>query len=121
MKNKYENEVWLGSTDATGEWPVAYHGINPDGMKSIGFDGFDLPKIKRFPNAKAHFVTPKMEYAVNHSTEIVIDGVRLKFLIKSRINPQAIIERKDGNYWFLPSENDLRPYGIIYMVEKASK
>ena len=95
VRNKYENEAWLGSANMSGEWPVAYHGCHVDYSRVIGYDGFELTKLKRFPNGKIHFVTPKLELAVGLANEITVNGQSMKILMKSRVNPEKIIERKD--------------------------
>ena len=119
VKNKYENESWLGSTNMVGEWPCAYHAANIDFTKIIGYDGFDLSKIKRFQNQKIHFLTPKFDTAITLANEITINGQVMKFLIKSRVNPEKIIERKDGVFWIIAScDKDIRPYGILYKTAK---
>jgi hypothetical protein len=117
VKNKYENETWLGSTNMVGEWPCAYHAANTDFTKFIGYDGFDLTKLKRLQNQKVHFLTPKFDTALSLATEITINGQVIKFLIKSRVNPEKIIERKDGVFWLVASDN-IRPYGILYKTGK---
>ena len=113
---KYENDSWLGSNDDEGVWPVAYHGTNLDGLKGICLNGFDLVKLKRFKFGKGHYTTPYIEIAKSFATEIRINGQRIIYIIQSRVNPKKIVKRNDEKYWILPSNDDLRPYGICFQI-----
>ena len=118
VKNINDDEKWLGSSNGSGEWPVAYHGCHVDFSRIIGYDSFDLTKLKRLLNGKVHFLTPKFDLAINLANEITSNGRSFKFLIKSRVNPEKIIERKDGLYWIVAGDKDIRPYGILYKTIK---
>jgi hypothetical protein len=39
VSGKYEDEVWLGSSDSPNEWPVSYHRTGRDAAKSIAQAG----------------------------------------------------------------------------------
>ena len=112
VKGKYESDEWLGSTNQAGEWPVAYHGTNQNGLEGFSFDGFDLNKIKNLNNGKGHIVTPFINEAIEYASKFVIDNQTIIYVIQSRVNPAKIIRRKDEKFWILPSNEDLRPYGI---------
>ena len=116
---KYDNDVWLGSSNKSeNEWPVAYHGTNFDGLKGICLKGFDTRKLKRSLYGKGHYTTPFIEIADSYATYIQFNGVRIKYIIQSRVNPKSILKRNDGKYWILPSNDDLRPYGICFKVDE---
>lgn len=114
--NKYEDNIWLGSSNVNGEWPVAYHGTNLDGLRGICSDGFDIVKLKRFLYGKGHFTTPFMSIAEKFAQETKVNGSRIVFIIQSRVNPRKIIKRNDNKYWILPNNQDLRPYGICFKI-----
>lgn len=115
---KYDrgNDTWLGSSNEMGEWPVAYHGTNFDGLKGICLDGFDIKKLKRSLYGKGHYTTPLIEVADAFATFTELNGVKIKYVIQSRVNPKSLIKKNDGKYWILPTNDDLRPYGICYKV-----
>jgi hypothetical protein len=110
------NDTWLGSSNQRGEWPVAYHGTNFDGLKGICLDGFDIKKLKRSLYGKGHYTTPLIEVADAFATFTELNGVKIKYVIQSRVNPKSLIKKNDGKYWILPTNDDLRPYGICYKV-----
>ena len=116
VNGKYENDIWLGSSNANDEWPVAYHGTNFDGLKGICLDGFDITKLKRRLYGKGHYTTPYIQIADSYASFTQINGVKIKYIIQSRVHPRKILKRNDGKYWILPSNDDLRPYGICFKV-----
>ena len=116
VSGKYENDIWLGSKNGHQEWPVAFHGTNFDGLKGICLDGFDISKLKRSKFGKGHYTTPFISIAESFATVATIDGVQIKYVIQSRVNPQSIIRRNDDKYWILPTNDDLRPYGFCYKI-----
>ena len=117
VSGKYESDEWLGSTNSSpNEWPVAYHGTNFDGLKGICLDGFDIKKLKRSLFGKGHYTTPFIETAEGFASFTQLNGVKIKYVIQSRVNPRNILKRNDDKYWILPRNDDLRPYGICFKV-----
>jgi ubiquitin len=116
VSGKYENDIWLGSKNTDQEWPVAFHGTNFDGLKRICLDGFDISKSQRDKYGKGHYTTPFITIAEKFATEASVDGVLIKYVIQTRVNPESIIRKNDDEYWILPNDDDLRPYGICYKI-----
>ena len=116
VKGKYENDIWLGKHNGEGEWPVAYHGSNFKGVYGICLKGFDMNKWKREKYGQAHYTTPDINIAESYAKKVSINGQQIKFVIQSRVNPENILIRKDGKYWLLPNDNDLRPYGLCFKL-----
>jgi ubiquitin len=116
VSGKYKNDIWLGSKNTDQEWPVAFHGTNFDGLKGICLDGFDISKSQRDKFGKGHYTTPFITIAEKFATEASIDGVLIKYIIQTRVNPKSIIRKNDDKYWILPNDFDLRPYGFCYKI-----
>jgi hypothetical protein len=116
VSGKYENDVWLGSNNGVGEWPVAYHGTNFDGLKGICLGGFDFSKLKREVYGKGHYTTPFIEIAESYTTKVMMNDEEINYIIQCRVNPLKIIKANNKRYWILPSNDDIRPYGWCYKV-----
>ena len=120
VEGKYENDLWLGSgsddSNRENEWASAYHGTNLDGLKGISLNGFNLDKLKRGLFGWGHYTTPFIEIAEEYATPIEVNGVKIKYIIQSRVDPKKIIKRNDEKYWILPNNDDLRPYGICFKI-----
>lgn len=116
VKDKYNENIWLGSSNTSGEWPVAYHGTNFDGIHGISFKGFDMSKWKRELYGKAHYTTPFIEIAEQYACHAYLGGQTIKFVLQCRVNSDRMLVRKDGKYWLLPNDQDLRPYGICFKI-----
>ena len=114
VSKKYENDIWLGQSNCKGEWPVAYHGSDFQGVHGICFEGFDMTKWKREVYGKAHYTTPDIQIAETYAEKVLINGKWVKFVIQSRVNPENLLIRNDGKYWLLPNDKDLRPYGLCF-------
>jgi hypothetical protein len=116
VSGKYKNDIWVGSTNTDQEWPVAFHGTNFDGLKGICLDGFDISKSQRDKFGKGHYTTPLITIAEKFATEASIDGVLIKYVVQTRVNPKSINRKNDDKYWILPNDDDLRPYGFCYKI-----
>lgn len=116
VEGKFDDDQWLKSNGNPSEWASAYHGTNLDGLKGISLSGFDIDKLKRGLYGWGHYTTPFIEIAEEYATPIQVNGVKIKYIIQSRINPRKIIKKNDEKYWILPNNEDLRPYGICYKI-----
>jgi hypothetical protein len=67
VSGKYEDEVWLGSSDSPNEWPVSYHGTGRDAAKSIAQVGFDLTKHARHAHGRGIYSTPDINIAIGYA------------------------------------------------------
>ena len=114
--NKYESNVWLGSSNAPGEWPVSYHGTGYYNARSIADEGFRLSMGKRFAYGRGIYSTPNVAVAEAYAKEFYADGVRYKVVVQNRVNPDTL--QKFGEYWVSPKDEDLRPYGLC--IKRAS-
>jgi ubiquitin len=108
---KYDSNTWLGSSNAPGEWPVAYHGTGYHNSLSIADEGFKLAKGVRFAYGRGIYSTPNVETAELYAKEFTWkNGKRYKVVVQSRVNPNNL--SKFGDYWVSPGDEDLRPYGL---------
>lgn len=114
---QYENEIWLGSSNSNGEWPVAYHGTDFDSLPSV-FGEINLSNFQTKPYSKAHLTTSNINDAEQFAQTINVNGREIKFIIQSRVRPDKIINSNDNKYMLLPTHEDIRPYGICYKYVK---
>ena len=114
VKDKYGDNVWLGCNNSIGEWPVAYHGTNFDGIHGISHNGFDKTKWKREWFGKAHYTTPDISIADDYACLVNYGGRVVKFVLQCRVDPTKMQVVNAGKYWLLPDDQDLRPYGICF-------
>ena len=112
--DKYGDNAWLGSDNSPGEWPVAYHGTNFDGIHGICHKGFDKSKWKREWHGKGHYTTPNINVAEKHAVLVSYGGRAVKFVLQCRVNPDRMQVVNNGKYWLLSEDQDLRPYGICF-------
>jgi ubiquitin len=111
VKDKFSSNVWLGSSNADGEWPVSYHGTAYHNSLSIADKGFQIAKGKCFKFGRGIYSTPDIAIAEQYAKEFQSsDGKRYKVVVQNRVNP-ANLERFDS-YWVSPGDEDLRPYGL---------
>lgn len=112
--NKYGyDKKWLGSSGNSDEWPVSYHGTRKDFVDSIADKGYLLKKGKRFAYGKGIYSTPDIDIAEEYATEFKSTaGVLYKVVFQNRVNPKGLVKIKDCDYWIVPDEKDIRPYGL---------
>ncbi|CAF3816312.1 unnamed protein product [Adineta steineri] len=123
VAGKFENEVWLGSNNGAGEWPVSYHGTKHDAAKSIAQTGFDLTKHDRFRFGRGIYSTPDINIAKIYAPTFTRDGVQYYVVLQNRVNPKTLMKiggdkTGDGEYWISPGPDDIRPYGYCIMKKK---
>jgi hypothetical protein len=74
--------MWLGSTDAPGEWPVLYYGTGYYNCLSIADEGFKLAKGVRFAYGRGIYSTPNVATAEIYAKEFMSkDGGKYKVVI----------------------------------------
>ena len=88
---RYENDVWLGpdghrTEEASGEWPVSYHGTDIESAEKILEEGF-----KPGPRAKygvGIYTSPSLEMVERlYAQEFLYNGKWYKIAFQSRVNP----------------------------------
>lgn len=117
VAGKYEDEVWLGSSNSRNEWPVSYHGTGLDEGKSIAQVGFDLTKHKRFIHGRGIYSSPDISVAKGFAKSFLCNGEEHLVILQNRVNPKNLIklsndETGNGEYWISPEATDIRPYGV---------
>ena len=132
-KFDFGNNVWLGNTNQTGEYAVAYYGINNInnsinnssknivkslmGNSQTGKTFIQVKDIrKKGSNCKSgayFFKNPK--FAENSSEIIKIKGVEYKIMFMCRVNPEKIMQPENfKDCWILsPTPDEVRPYKIL--------
>lgn len=117
VSDRYENQIWLGKSNNTGEWPVSYHGTGKNQAKTIAMDGYDLSKGKRFLFGQGVYSTPDINVASKYAKRFSHEGDTYLVVLQNRVNPATLIKLSAnqthvGEYWISPSDTDIRPYGI---------
>lgn len=120
VNGKYEDEVWLGSRNGRGEWPVSYHGTKIDAVNSIAPKGYDLAKHNRFAHGRGVYSTPDINVARGFAKSFSVNGEDYLVILQNRVNPKNVIklstdETGNGEYWISPTTADIRPYGVCIM------
>ena len=124
---RYENDEWLGpdgirTSQASGEWPVSYHGTDIRYAEKIVEEGY-----KPGPGAKfgiGIYTSPSLEMVERlYAKEFPYAGKTYKIAFQNRVNPDPnghlkIISASEtgvgADYWLSPKDNDdVRAYGIL--------
>ena len=121
VKAKYNDELWLGgygkgrgSSEVAGEWPVSYHGTEKGFAENIAKKGFDLGKGRRFKYGRGIYSTPDPAIAEKYATVCTFEGVNYKVLVQNRVNMDDTEEVSAMNYFVTASEDNIRPYGLLF-------
>ena len=117
---KYEDEVWLGSSNGRGEWPVSYHGTRLDTVNAIAPNGYDLAKHNRFVHGRGVYSTPDIQVARGFAKSFTKNDQEYLVILQNRVNPKNVVKLLDdetgnGEYWISPTAADIRPYGLCIM------
>ncbi|CAF1446617.1 unnamed protein product [Rotaria magnacalcarata] len=120
VAGKYDDEIWLGSSNNSNEWPVSYHGTKHDAVNSIAQMGYDLTKHKRFVHGRGIYSTPDVNIAKGFAKSFVKDGQQYLVILQNRVNPKTLVKllpdkTGNGEYWISPDATDIRPYGVCIM------
>ena len=115
VKDKYENDKWLGCSGGDSEWAVSYHGTKQDFVKSIYDNGYRVGNRNSY--GKGVYCSPNIETAARYS-RIFTDnnGKKYKIVLQNRVRPSAIKKASDkggpADYWYIEDGKDIRPYSI---------
>ena len=117
--DKYGNDkTWLGTCNAEGEWPIAYHGVGGhlvyNKTRSIIKNNF----ITGNGNAFGDGIYFGREIRVaDEFAKYTQDGIKYNVVFMCRVNPKKLkIVKKYPEYWLLPenSKGDfIRPYRLL--------
>ena len=133
--DKYEDNDWLGSSNAVGEWCVAYHGVGR-GLgtgqvkditgkiikgafkKGSGQVHKDCDDIFNPGNTVGEgvYCTPNIDTASEYCGVSEINGKSYQTVLMVRVKPQAIRQCNCyEDYWVVNGTTDeIRPYRILY-------
>ena len=145
MDAKYKDDrVWLGSSDADGEWPVAFHGTKSNAVKSIASEGLLVGKIVRDVmldeaiKQKGEPANKPGLYVATHCNggshpryteqfDVQIPPAEMEsfqVVFQCRVRPDAYTRHTSpvyvGEAWRLVEPGDIRPYGIL-LKDKSTK
>ena len=138
VKDKYDkgNNTWLGYENKSGEYAVAYVGINDKknlsqingdlnfenkslfcNVKDIKNEGF-FNSIFGKSCGKGVLMFQNPKYAENYSSILNINGIQIKVLIMCRVNPKKIRQPEIFKAcWILnPNHEEIRPYRILIKI-----
>ncbi|KAF3912595.1 hypothetical protein AA313_de0200406 [Arthrobotrys entomopaga] len=112
VNGKYGSDVWLGSSDARGEWPVSYHGTGLRNAESIAEEGYKLAKSYNFVHGVGIYSSPSHSIAEAYAKDFPYQGKRYKIIFQNRVNPDSLNKIPNIDYWVSPADADIRPYGL---------
>ena len=117
VSGRFEDLVWLGHADNSGEWPVSYHGTGLNQAKTIAMDGYDLTKGKRFAFGHGVYSTPDIRVAEKYAVKFSYKHNQYLIVLQNRVNPATLIRISAdrtgvGEYCVSPNDRDVRPYGV---------
>jgi len=132
---RYENDEWLGpdgdrTEEASGEWPVSYHGTNINNADKIIKEGYKPGSGRRF--GTGIYTSPSLEMVERlYAQPFSYNGKTYKMAFQNRVNPDrnghleiySALETGEGaDYWLSPNDNeDVRPYGILIREVSQTK
>ena len=123
---RYENDEWLGpdgirTSQASGEWPVSFHGTNVSSAGKIVKEGYKPGSGAKF--GRGIYTSPSLEMVERlYAQEFPYNGKRYKIAFQNRVNPDlnghlVIISASEtgvgADYWVSPKDDDVRPYGLL--------
>ena len=133
--DKYEDNDWLGSSNAVGEWCVAYHGVGrglgtgqvkditgkiikgafKKGSNQVHKDCDDIFNPGNTVG-EGVYCTPNIDTASEYCGVSEINGKSYQTVLMVRVKPQAIRQCNCyEDYWVVNGTTDeIRPYRILY-------
>ena len=139
----YTDLSWLTMNNSQNEWSMAYHGIRYDPentLKKIIDDSSGKPTLKQ-GSGQAYaqsidinkrgegygqvcgvgvYCTNKIETAEGYTTQVDLNGEKVKLVLQCRINPKKFRNSgnvdKGGYYYIINNSEDIRPYGILLNI-----
>jgi hypothetical protein len=143
VKDKYGNDnVWLGSNNSDGEWPVGFHGTHSGAVGSIAQKGLAVGTAKRDamqdeaieqlgPSAKgtglylATYCNGGSYPQYTQPFTVTTDQKTEKFCVvfQCRVRPKSYSVHtrcvKDGKAWRVVDPTAIRPYGLLLKKEDS--
>eukprot|EP00761_Pharyngomonas_kirbyi_P006211 gb/GECH01006217.1/.p1 GENE.gb/GECH01006217.1/~~gb/GECH01006217.1/.p1 ORF type:complete len:336 (+),score=89.29 gb/GECH01006217.1/:1-1008(+) len=133
VKDKYEDNAWLGidglrTESSENEWPVSYHAMKFDGIENVLKQANNIDKKNETEllqgQSSAIVSSPDPQFVAKNAVKFTLDGKNFEMMIQNRVNRKKLIKvpssesNMDGECWIVPSENDIRPYGICFREVK---
>lgn len=114
VEDKFDSNVWLGYTNAVGEWPVSYHGTSEHNASSIADEGYKLAKGRNFNYGYGIYSTPSIRTAEQFGKAFWVGKRRYKVILQNRVNPACLTKEKGPkkDYWISARDEDIRAYGL---------
>lgn len=124
VSNKYENLLWIGCNNGTGEWPVSYHGTGNHENKTLAENGCVFTPGRAISFTRGIYSTPDVHVAEKYAKKFTYNNEQYLVIFQNRVNPRNLVEVRANQtgaeeYWINPSEDDVRPYGIC--IRKVQK
>lgn len=143
VNGKYTGDnVWLGSSNVAGEWPVGFHGTHSGAVGSIAQKGLTTGTAKRDlmqeeaiqqlgPSAKgtglylATYCNGGSYPQYTQSFLVTTDQTTEKFCVvfQCRVRPNSYSVHttcvKEGKAWRVIDPTAIRPYGLLLKKEEA--
>ena len=139
--DKYpEDKLWLGSSNAEGEWAVAFHGTHGGAVKGIAEKGLlitkvDLMRQEAIEEKGKDFDRPGLYVATHctggaHPTYTKTFNInaspektdQFRVVFQCRVKPDAFTTHRSpvsvGNAWRFVDPDAIRPYGILVKNEE---
>ncbi|CAF3744369.1 unnamed protein product [Rotaria socialis] len=145
VNNKYgDGDAWLGSTNAPGEWPVAFHGTHSGAVSGITAQGLlikvvqvDLKRPEAIEQMGEAADKPGLYLATHcnggsHSTYTRPFDVQtsqdltksFRVVFQCRVKPGTFTTHKSpvkvGDAWRVVDPDAVRPYGILLKDEEIT-
>ncbi|UJR32733.1 hypothetical protein I4U23_020192 [Adineta vaga] len=144
VSTKYENDqIWLGRSNADGEWPVAFHGTSKDAVTGIVAKGFLINAVKTDVKRQEAIDLIGEEadrpglYVATHCnggsdiyttpftvTTFPDKSEQFRIVFQCRVQPKKFTCHTSpvnvGEAWRIVDPNAIRPYGILLKKEGSS-
>lgn len=116
---KYSDDGWLGkpgyrTNSSPGEWAVSYHATSAQNCRNIAQEGYDLSKGIRLKCSHGVCTSPSIDAAAQYAKEFIHEGKTYQLVFQNRVSVKGlrVIDTPQGEYWFQPDDQLIRPYGI---------
>ncbi len=133
VEGKFKNDEWFkgksprkdATSSADGEWAISYHGTSLNNGLSIAEEGYKLSKGITFAYGKGIYSAPDIHVAERYASNYESNGIEYKVVIQSRVNPSELKiipkeKNRVGEYWIVPNEEHIRPYGFCVLQVSPS-
>merc|ERR1712224_481047 len=112
------NNTWLRMDGSKGEWAISYHGPGLHDGATMAAEGFTLSK-----GECGVYSTNRLDVAFLYAATFEHGGKRHKVVVQNRVGPWKVTKYRtkvggmSAEFWVVPSDEDIRPYGLICRVE----